>query len=227
MSNVIRPGKIWRQRGILVGLFVTFLASGLMRLGHLDIAFAATDGTETQTGSPTMQDETTLSGDPAIARLEASDTPQQCATLGSIDVALAAINSRASELDEREADIAARETTVAAAEEVVIARLQELETAETRLRDLLTIADTAADNDLQQLTSLYESMQAEDAAELFGQMDPSFAAGFLARMRPEAGAGILSELEPNQAYAISIILATRNTSLTDAMADQPPSASLQ
>lgn len=214
MSKNLKPARIWRQRGILIALFSLFLVSGLLRLGDIDIAFAAT-------GSETTIEDSTGSSEGQTGVIErvqeiASDT-QQCATLGSIEVALAAINRRAEELDVREANVSAREANLEAAEAVILEQLQELEATEERLRGLLTIADTAADDDLAQLTSLYESMEAEDAAELFGQMEPSFAAGFLARMRPEAGAGILSELEPNQAYAISVILATRNTNLADAM----------
>ena len=37
-----RPVRLWRQRGILILLFLVFAASGLLRLGQLDIARAAT-----------------------------------------------------------------------------------------------------------------------------------------------------------------------------------------
>jgi flagellar motility protein MotE (MotC chaperone) len=114
------------------------------------------------------------------------------------------------DLERREAVVAEREQAVHAAQILVEDRIGELAAAEARLSDLLALSDTAAETDLDRLTRVYETMEAEAAAPLFAQMAPSFAAGFLARMSPAASAALLAELDPQTAYAISVVLATRN-----------------
>lgn len=200
------PGaRAWRQRGILALLTIFFVVSGLLRLGDFGSALAATD-------DEAIADETMDGGDMSEFGM--------CPDMGAVSTALAAIDGRADVLDARETAIAEQQSQLEAAERLVTARLAELEAAEERLNELLSTTDTAAASDVEQLIAFYEAMSSEDAAELFTEMDPSFAAGFLARMRPESGAGILAELEPDQAYAISVILATRN-------ADVPRSTSAE
>ncbi|MEM9317785.1 MAG: hypothetical protein AAGA70_02125 [Pseudomonadota bacterium] len=191
----------WRQRGILLLLSLFFIGSGALRFGSFDFAFAAT-------------------GDEMVEMMENGDrgTPD----VSSIEVALAAIEGRAEALDAREAALAERQSQLDAAERLVRDRLAELEDAEARLNELLSIADTAAADDVSQLISFYEAMDPDDAAELFAEMDASFAAGFLARMRPDSGAGILAELAPDQAYAISVILATRNADVPRSSEGEAP-----
>jgi flagellar motility protein MotE (MotC chaperone) len=41
-------------------------------------------------------------------------------------------------------------------------------------------------------------------------MAPEFAAGFLGRMKPDAAAAILGGMTANKAYAVTILLASRN-----------------
>ncbi|MEM9756614.1 MAG: hypothetical protein AAF914_11505 [Pseudomonadota bacterium] len=192
-----RRTKPWRQRGILTLLAAAFLASGLLRLGGLNLAVADTDAED-------------------MAAPDAPATPQTEAALAT---ALQAVTARAAELDRREAEIADRQARLDVAAAAVSERLAALEEAEARLSALLTLADTAAADDIAQLVTLYETMAAEEAAALFAEMDPAFAAGFISRMRPEAGAALLSEIEPSLAYAISVILATRNA---DVPAATPP-----
>jgi len=115
------------------------------------------------------------------------------------------------ELDLREADLAGRERAVTAAQTLVEDRLQELSAAETRLEALIATSDGAAQGDLDRLTRMYETMPAENAAALFEEMDLQFAAGFLARMSAPASASVMAELSPQTAYALSVVIATRNT----------------
>jgi flagellar motility protein MotE (MotC chaperone) len=206
MSISLPGARAWRQRGILALLTVVFVGSGLLRLGEFGTAFAATG-----------DDEMPIQGDDGdMAELGS------CPNMGAVSMALASIDGRAEALDLREMEIAERQSQLDAAEQLVTARLAELEAAEDRLNALLDATDVAAESDVEQLIAFYEAMSSEDAAELFMEMDPNFAAGFLSRMRPESGAGILAELEPDQAYAISVILATRNadvprSSMTDSL----------
>lgn len=211
MTGAIAPfqGKrVWRQRGILAALTIVFVGSGLLRLGEVSSAFAATD------------DE--MATTPAVEPMAQNFDYDMCPNVESVSTALAAIDGRAESLDAREAAIAERQSQLDAAERLIAARLEELTTAEERLDALLSVADEAAASDVDQLIAFYEAMSSEDAAKLFTEMDPNFAAGFLARMRPESGAGILAELEPAQAYAISVILATRNADVPRSSTGEAP-----
>ncbi len=123
---------------------------------------------------------------------------------------LAAFQEREKRIERLEQEIDIRKKALEVADEQIAKRLLVLEQAEESLRSLLAIADTAAEEDLTTLTSVYENMKPQDAAALFEEMEPAFAAGFLGRMRPDAAAGIMAGLTPQTAYSISVILAGRN-----------------
>ena len=123
---------------------------------------------------------------------------------------LKSIRTRQEQLSKREGEITERQLELDVVEQRIAQQLAVLKQAEQRLADTLAIADSAAENDLKQLTAVYEKMKAKNAAEIFGAMEISFAAGFLSRMKPESAAGILSEMSPNAAYSISVVMAGKN-----------------
>lgn len=177
-----------RQRWVLTTLGLVFAASAVLRIGTLDFAFA-------QAVAPASD--------------AAPDRPVLTSTLQSALNEIAALRRA---LADREADIADRERAVVAAQALVEQRLVELEAAEARLSALIAISDSAAETDLDRLTRVYETMPAAEAAAIFGQMAPSFAAGFLTRMSPAASATLMAEMTAEQAYAVSVVIATRNSS---------------
>jgi flagellar motility protein MotE (MotC chaperone) len=186
-----RPGRL-RQRSFLTGLGLVFAVSAVLRLGTLDLAVAQSAG-----GAVEPAPGAGVQG-AGLAR--------------ELQDALSDLESLRQDLDRRETAVGDRERAVAAAQALVETRLAELEAAETRLEALIATSDSAAETDLDRLTRVYETMPPETAATLFEQMPPSFAAGFLARMASPASAALMAELTPEQAYAISVILATRNSS---------------
>lgn len=123
---------------------------------------------------------------------------------------LAATKEREARVIEREAELEARIQALQLVETAVADDLARLERAEADLRATMSQADKAAENDIGQLTSVYENMKPDQAAALFQMMEPSFAAGFLGRMRADVAAAILAGLEPDLAYSISVVLAGRN-----------------
>ena len=127
-----------------------------------------------------------------------------------IRAALDEVERLRAELADREAEIVERERAVDAAQILIEERLAALSATEDRLTALLALSDTAAETDIDRLTRVYETMEPDAAAPLFAQMETSFAAGFLSRMSPAASAALMSELDPQTAYAISVVLATRN-----------------
>lgn len=123
---------------------------------------------------------------------------------------LQALRAREATVAQRETDLDMRTKALDVAQIEIERRLDALEAAERRLESTLSVAQSASENDLARLTSVYENMKPKDAAALFEAMEPEFAAGFIARMRPDAAAKVMSGLNPQAAYSISVILAGRN-----------------
>lgn len=183
----MKLATIFAGRGTLAILAILLAASGALRLGDSVGAAMALQA----------------SGPEAL-----SSAPLNCP---APPVALvAAMKERDETLIAREAAINDRMAALSLAEEAITSRLAELETAEAKLRETLSIADGAAENDLARLTAVYEAMKPTEAAMLFETMAPEFAAGFLGRMRPEAAAAVLTGMKPETAYAISVLIAGRN-----------------
>ena len=137
-------------------------------------------------------------------------SPKSCEPPPDLKAMMNVFRKREGRLDEREKELLSRARALEVTGQEVDAKLAELEAAEDELRDLISVAQTAAEDDLSRLTNVYESMKPKEAAALFEQMDPEFAAGFLSRMSPEAAAGVMAGLTPQVAYTISVVLAGRN-----------------
>lgn len=179
-----------RRPGVLGWLAILLFASGVVRLGgHADMALAV--GTET----------------PA----EPAEPAATCVPEQGTEALLEAFRTRESRLAERERALADREQAVAVATAQIDEKIAELAAAEQSLSEMIAMADSAAQDDLDRLTAVYENMKPQDAAALFETMDPAFSAGFLGMMQPAAAAAIMAGLTPERAYSISVILAGRNT----------------
>lgn len=182
-----------RTRGILVILAAILATSGVLRLGPATAAFAE-DLSELLSGTSADQNTDT----PA-------PKPQDVA------VVLAALQEREATLEEREKQLAQRLEALSLAEHRVSSKLEELVNAEQTLAATMAMAKTAAADDLSRLTTLYENMKPKQAIPLFEAMDPEFAAGFIAQMKPATAAQIMAGLDPQISYAISVVLAGRNS----------------
>ena len=123
---------------------------------------------------------------------------------------LEAVRRREAAVTTRETDLDIRAKALDVAHVEIERRIDALAAAEKRLEATLSVAQTASEDDLAKLTSVYENMKPKDAAALFEAMEPDFAAGFIARMRPDTAAKVMSGLNPQAAYSISVILAGRN-----------------
>ncbi|TMM52496.1 MotE family protein [Sulfitobacter sabulilitoris] len=132
---------------------------------------------------------------------------------GDMQAMLQAFQQREARILEREKRMEIRLKALSVADQEIEKRLASLQSAEAALRATLALADSAAEDDLARLTTVYESMKPKDAAALFEAMEPEFAAGFLGRMRADAAAGIMAGLSPTSAYTISVILAGRNANV--------------
>ncbi|SMH43028.1 MotE family protein [Maritimibacter sp. HL-12] len=178
-------------RGILWVIATALALSGLLRLsGESGVAIAEGIAAAVE-GAPPAEDP---DGAPS----------------NDIAQVLSALQDRETTLAAREVALADRQKALEVVEAQVRKNLVALEAAEASLEATMTMASTAAEDDLARLTAVYENMKAKEAAPLFAAMDPQFAAGFLARMRPDTAAAILAGLDPSSAYSISVILAGRN-----------------
>ncbi|WP_071798096.1 MotE family protein [Natronohydrobacter thiooxidans] len=123
---------------------------------------------------------------------------------------LAALRAREARIEQTEAELQARSEALRAAEAELERQIETLIATETRLAATLRLTESAAEDDLQRLTTVFEHMKPAQAAELFSQMDTEFAAGFMARLRPDFAGEVMAGLEPVIAYAISAVLAGRH-----------------
>lgn len=174
---------------LLFVLALILLAAGISRLG-----LGVVDAIAAETGNDLPVAE------PAPVAEPPTDPADLFETLRAREARLARIES---ELD-------ARRATLLDAEQELAQRLDDLIAAEEQLRTTLRLTESAAEDDLRQLTAVFENMKPQQAADLFSQMDTEFSAGFIARLRPETAAEILSGLDPMIAYAISAVLAGRH-----------------
>lgn len=177
-------------KGILAFIVAMLLLSGSLRLGAIGFAVASsrTDG------------DTTPNKDPV----------SECVTDTETIELMELLKARAERITEIEEEQAKRQEDLDAAEATILTNLSRVEDAETRLSQTIQVVDGASSDDINQLTAVYQSMKAKDAALLFEQMPPEFAAGFLGEMSPAAVGGILSGLSSEKAYAVSVVLAGRN-----------------
>lgn len=178
--------------GALTVILLCLVGSGIVRFGGIEGAIAK----ESQHATPEQQQD--------------APRTEVCETEDDIGHLLEAIKNRQSLLDQREARLANRIQALNVAEMKLKENIATLIEAEKQLAATLTIADSAAEDDIKRLTSVYENMKPKNAAGLFKAMAPEFAAGFLARMRPDSAAQIMSNLPAEKAYTISLVLAGRN-----------------
>ncbi|SMX26289.1 hypothetical protein TRP8649_00362 [Pelagimonas phthalicica] len=198
-SKKKRPQR--KAKGALSAIGALLLASAILRVGIGAGEAFAREGGEDVHEEPVKKMADTYTPAPATP----TTIPDE-----EIMPLLKAMNEREARIAKREENVAVRMKALAAAEQEIDRKLAALEDAEERLRATMSLAQTAAEDDITRLTSVYANMKPKQAAALFEEMDPEFSAGFLARMKPDVAAAIMAGLSPNAAYTISVVLAGRN-----------------
>jgi len=193
LKKGIRAGRTSGALTIVIGCLVM---SGILRFGVDGVALAKEAGV--------LRD-----GRPSTGRVPPT-ARATCKVAPDIASLLQALKTRKAQLDQRETRLKNRMQALKVAQEDMNRNKAALIKAEKKLAATLAIANSAAETDIQKLTSVYENMKPRNSAGLFAAMDPGFAAGFLSRMRPESAAKIMSNLPPEKAYAISLEIAGRN-----------------
>ena len=116
------------------------------------------------------------------------------------------LKTESEKLVERELELQAWEAELAQTRDDLTA-LQA--TLETRWEDMQAFAG----EDLNHLAQMYGAMKPDQAATIFDQMDPGFAAGFLRLLSSEQAGLIMASMESQQAYIVSVRLASLNEDL--------------
>ncbi|MHA6266148.1 MotE family protein [Aliiroseovarius sp. CAU 1755] len=181
------------NRRILLFLAIMLASSGLVRLGPLGMAVA--------------DDVTTILKGTSAEPVE----NDSCKSDADIERLLAALQNREAAVAKRETALEDRLKALSVADEQIARKMDALIVAEQKLAATMATAKTAAADDLNGLTTLYENMKPKQAIPLFEEMAPEFAAGFLSRMKAPIAAQIMAGLKPQTAYAISVVLAGRHT----------------
>ncbi|WP_112320726.1 MotE family protein [Oceanibium sediminis] len=170
-------------------------------LGLLSLCFLGSAAVRLLDAGPVIAQELAETRNPAGG--EVGCTPAD-------DVLLAAVTERSQQLEVRERALAERQALLDVAEAEIAEKRAALALAEEQLAATMAIADSAAEQDLQRLTAIYENVKPKRAAGIFESMDTSFAAGILARMSPATAGEILTLIDANRAYEISVLMAARN-----------------
>lgn len=191
---ILKRLKIGKPSAIFL-IILCFLSSGFIRIWD--------------TGAAIAEELASLNTSDANADLASHDLGS-CPPQLEPEGLLKAIRERQEQLDTFEEELRTKEQLIRVSKIRIDEQLVALERAEERLAATLALADEAAENDVQRLTAVYESMKPKEAAEIFETMDVDFAAGFLMRMRPDAAAGIMTNLKSEAAYSISVVMAGRN-----------------
>lgn len=116
------------------------------------------------------------------------------------------LKTESEQLEERQLELAAWEAELAQTSADLTALQASLE---TRWQDMQSFAN----EDLNHLAQMYGAMKPDQAATIFDQMDPGFAAGFLRLLSSEQAGLILASMESQQAYIVSVRLASLNEDL--------------
>ena len=197
------PIKSANRSNVLLTLGILFTLGAATRLVPANLAEAKAanaDDAIAETASATVED-TTVTALPIEGQICFSEdlSAQLAADQARIEAESDKLIARelelkawAAELDQTRTDLTALQATL-----------------ETRWADMQSFAS----EDLNHLAQMYGAMKPDQAATIFDQMDPGFAAGFLRLLSSEQAGLIMANMESQQAYIVSVRLASLNEDL--------------
>lgn len=197
--------KAANRSNVLLTLGVLFTLGAATRLVPANIA----DAREADADQPAEAAATqTVSAVPTAS--QSVPIEGQICFSEDLSAALAADQSRlqteTEKLAAKELDLQAMEAELAETRADLIALQASLE---TRWENMQAFAS----EDLNHLAQMYGAMKPDQAATIFDQMDPGFAAGFLRLLNSEQAGLIMANMESQQAYIVSVRLASLNEDL--------------
>lgn len=199
------PLKAANRSNVLLTLGVLFTLGAATRLVPTDFTQATAAESETAEESSLSAADTIQGNAPPPAAIEGQICfgEELSEQLASDQLRL---QTETEKLVERELELQAWEAELAQArEDLTILQA----TLETRWQDMQAFAG----EDLKHLADMYGAMKPDQAATIFDQMDPGFAAGFLRLLSSEQAGLIMASMESQQAYVVSVRLASLNEDL--------------
>lgn len=197
--------KAANRSNVLLTLGVLFTLGAATRLVPANVADAreadADDKIETVSTQPETAEPTKAAALPIEGQICFSE--DLSAALASDQLRL---ETETEKLASRELELQALEAELADTRADLTALQASLE---TRWNDMQAFAG----EDLNHLAQMYGAMKPDQAATIFDQMDPSFAAGFLRLLSSEQAGLIMANMESQQAYIVSVRLASLNEDL--------------
>ena len=198
------PIKSANRSNVLLTLGVLFTLGAATRLMPTNVAEAKASDSE-----PSVE---AVEAELAVAETKEKPLPVEGQVCFSEDLSAQMANdqmrlkSESEKIMERELELQAWEAEL----EQTRADLSALQaTLETRWEDMQSFAG----EDLNHLAQMYGAMKPDQAATIFNQMDPGFAAGFLRLLSSEQAGLIMANMESQQAYIVSVRLASINEDL--------------
>ncbi len=198
------PIKSANRSNVLLTLGVLFTLGAATRLIPADIAQATAAESESEPTVSAESDSTDTLANKAM--------PIEGQICFSEDLS-AQLASDQARLETESDNLVARELELQAWEAELTQTREDLSalqaTLETRWQDMQAFAG----EDLNHLAQMYGAMKPDQAATIFNQMDPGFAAGFLRLLSSEQAGLIMANMESQQAYIVSVRLASINEDL--------------
>jgi flagellar motility protein MotE (MotC chaperone) len=197
--------KAANRSNVLLTLGVLFTLGAATRLIPANVADAreadADDKVETVSTEPTLAE---------TAKATALPIEGQICFSEDLSAALASDQLR---LETETEKIAARELELQALEAELAETRADLTALQASLETRWEDMQAFAGEDLNHLAQMYGAMKPDQAATIFNQMDPGFAAGFLRLLNSEQAGLIMANMESQQAYIVSVRLASINEDL--------------
>lgn len=199
------PIKSANRSNVLLTLGILFTLGAATRLVPTNMAAANETGDDapppapqTQSASATLTSANPLPVDGQIC-FDESLSAELASDRRRLETESEALVTRELELQAWEAELEQTRSDLTALQA----------TLETRWQDMQAFAG----EDLNHLAQMYGAMKPDQAATIFDQMDPGFAAGFLRLLNSEQAGLIMANMESQQAYIVSVRLASINEDL--------------
>lgn len=197
--------KAANRSNVLLTLGVLFTLGAATRLVPANVADAREADADDQIETVSTQPETAKT-------TKATALPVEGQICFSEDLS-AALASDQLRLETETEKLASRELELQALEAELAETRADLTALQASLETRWNDMQAFAGEDLNHLAQMYGAMKPDQAATIFDQMDPSFAAGFLRLLSSEQAGLIMANMESQQAYIVSVRLASLNEDL--------------
>lgn len=197
--------KSANRSNVLLTLGVLFTLGAATRLVPVNLADATEADAEKTADTPAAEVKTADTANTKTVPIEG----QICF---SEDLSAALANDQL-RLETETDKLAARELELQAMEAELAQTRADLTVLQASLETRWTDMQAFAGEDLNHLAQMYGAMKPDQAATIFDQMDPGFAAGFLRLLNSEQAGLIMANMESQQAYIVSVRLASLNEDL--------------